>query len=85
MMQPHPSSLVFSPLTPANIEDVRLLCTDCFPLNYPDSWFTFVTSNKVVSKSTKNSHRMINTTLLSVGIFSWCLFARGSTGGNGGG
>ncbi|XP_064390310.1 N-alpha-acetyltransferase 60-like [Halichondria panicea] len=43
------SSLVFSPLTPASVEDVRALCADCFPLKYPDSWFKFVTSDKVYS------------------------------------
>lgn len=37
---------------PLRIDDnkaVRNLCSECFPINYPDSWYDYVVSNKVFS------------------------------------
>ena len=47
-MQPylHRESNLHS-LTPAHVEEVRGLCTECFPISYPDSWYNYITSNKV--------------------------------------
>ena len=36
-------------LCPGDAEAVRALCAECFPINYPDSWFDYITSNKVPS------------------------------------
>ena len=41
-------------LRPLNSEDVpqiRVLCGDCFPIDYPDSWFKYISSGKVRNKN----------------------------------
>lgn len=35
------------PLSPLDIERVRVLCEECFPVHYPDSWYRYITSTKV--------------------------------------
>ena len=32
-----------------DIAQIKVLCTDCFPIEYSDHWFDYVTSTKVSS------------------------------------
>lgn len=32
-----------------DIAQVKTLCSDCFPIEYTEHWFNYVTSNKVSS------------------------------------
>ena len=34
-------------LEPRDIPRVKALCKDCFPIQYSDHWFNYVTSQKV--------------------------------------
>ncbi len=36
-------------LNSEDIPQVKALCADCFPIDYPDSWFKYITSGKVRS------------------------------------
>ena len=40
--------LILRPLTPEDIDQVRILCTDCFPIDYPETWLQYVTSGQVM-------------------------------------
>lgn len=35
------------PLRTEDGQAVRGLCAECFPINYPESWYNYVVSNKV--------------------------------------
>jgi len=35
------------PLTSDDIPQIKELCVDCFPIDYPDSWFKYISSGKV--------------------------------------
>ena len=36
--------LSFRPLFPSDIPELRISCCESFPIEYPDSWYDFVTS-----------------------------------------
>lgn len=36
-------------LGPEDIEQAKYLCSDCFPIEYSDQWFNYITSSKVGS------------------------------------
>ena len=40
-------SPILRPLNPGDGEGVRLLCEECFPLTYPDSWYCHILSEEV--------------------------------------
>lgn len=47
-------------LTPAHIEEVRGLCIECFPISYPDTWYNYITSNKVQLVKTFTFYSSVN-------------------------
>jgi len=43
--------LSFRPLYPADISKLKVLCWESFPIEYPDSWYDFVTSGYFYSNA----------------------------------
>jgi ribosomal protein S18 acetylase RimI-like enzyme len=42
---------VYRRLTPSDELQVRELCAECFPITYPDRWYSYITSEQVFSLS----------------------------------
>ena len=40
-------NLAFRALCPDDIPNLRVLCGEAFPIDYPDSWYDFVTRVRV--------------------------------------
>ena len=40
---------MYRPLTSADEAHVRELCGECFPISYPDRWYSYITSDQVSS------------------------------------
>lgn len=60
-----PGQHVLRRLEPRDIPCVKALCKDCFPIQYSDHWFNYVTSQKV----TYTSAIVVQIMLLSVRSF----------------
>jgi len=52
-------SLAFRQLYPKDIPQLRLLCSESFPIEYPDSWYDFVTSGYFYSNAAFNQNQMV--------------------------
>ncbi|CAI8021770.1 N-alpha-acetyltransferase 60 [Geodia barretti] len=44
-------NLVYRRLTATDEAQVRELCAECFPITYPDRWYSYITSDQVFSLS----------------------------------
>lgn len=58
---------VFRTLREEDIPGVKALCLDCFPVEYSDKWFMYVTSSKV--SWLELSFASLSLSLLIKGVF----------------
>lgn len=60
-------------LEPRDVPQVKLLCSDCFPIEYTDNWFKYITSTKVCN-ATIVIRAIFDSWLDWAGVFSRLFF-----------
>ena len=56
-------------LEPSDVLEIKVLCSDCFPIEYTDHWFSYITSSKVLYPN-RDSITIASLQVFSLGCFS---------------
>ncbi|XP_065826310.1 N-alpha-acetyltransferase 60-like [Oscarella lobularis] len=60
-------------MQPSDIDQVKALCAECFPINYPENWFVQITSSSnLYSLAAVVGNRVIGMIVVEVKPFGFC-------------